>query len=198
MTFVTGNAVKEACELALDKWFSGERPVAVEHKWLGSKTTPRDEVTGACNPNLSYGYTAVYAEVEVNTETGEVTITRLICSDDVGKAINPQQVEGQLEGGLAHAIGFTLIENFIEKTGCVLTPNLSTYLVPLAPDMPEKAEISILEFADPRGPWGARGVGEMATVCTPPAIVSAVNRAIGTDFGKMPLVPEKVFFGLHK
>ena len=85
-----------------------------------------------------------------------------------------------------------------EKEGRILTPDLTTYLVPLSMDMPEQMDIRVLEFADPRGPWGARGVGEMGMVCAPPAIVSAVNRAAGLDLTSLPLTPEKVFSALSK
>jgi CO/xanthine dehydrogenase Mo-binding subunit len=196
MTFVAGNSVQEACELALEKWFEGDRPAVIDHMWKGRKTTPRDPVTGACDPNLSYGYTAVYTEVEVNIKTGEVIILKLICSNDVGKAINPQQVEGQIEGTIAQALGYTLMENFIEEKGHIKTTGFSTYLIPLAPDMPENVDIRILEFADPRGPWGARGVGEMPFCTVPSAVVSAVNRALSTEFNILPINPENIYRGL--
>lgn len=197
MTFVAGNSVREASELALEKWYEGERPVIIEHIWKGRKTTARDPVTGACDPNLSYGYTAVFVEVEVDIRTGEVKIVNLICSNDVGKAINPQQAEGQIEGTIAQAIGYTMMENFIEKKGRVLTDNFSTYLIPMAPDMPENVDIRILEFADPRGPWGARGIGEMPFCTVPPAIVSAVNRAVSAEFNILPINSENIYKGLQ-
>jgi CO/xanthine dehydrogenase Mo-binding subunit len=198
MTFFAGNAIKEAAEMALDKWRGEERPVFITHQYLALPTTPPDPLTGHCDPMVSYAYTASTAEVEVDIETGQVRILKVICANDIGKAINPQQVEGQLEGGLVQAAGYAVLENFVEKDGHVLTPSFSTYLIPTVMDIPEQMETIILEYPDPRGPWGARGVGEMPFLPFAPAVTAAVHAASGVWFDEFPLTPERVLRGLGR
>jgi CO/xanthine dehydrogenase Mo-binding subunit len=198
MTFMAGNAVRGAAKAALEKWRAGERPAVVEHTYLAPQTTPFDPQTGYGAPNFAYGYVAEAVEVEVDAETGQLRVLRVVCADDVGKAINPQQVEGQIEGGVAQAVGWTTCENFIVAGGRVLTPHLSTYLIPTVADVPERVEPIIVEQADSRGPWGARGMGEMPFLPLAPALVAAVYDAVGTLgaagvwFDELPLTPERV------
>ena len=116
----------------------------------------------------------------------------MICSDDVGKAINPQQVQGQIEGAVVQAAGYAILENFIQEEGRVITNLLSTYLIPTVLDIPDEIEARIIEFADPRGPWGARGMGEMPFLPLAPAVVAALHNATGIWFDRFPLTPERV------
>jgi CO/xanthine dehydrogenase Mo-binding subunit len=192
MTFFIGNAIKEGAEKALAIWANEERPVHLNHTYLPHQTTPPDPVTGQCDPNVSYAYTAQAAEVVVDMETGQVKIEKIYCAIDVGKAINPQQVIGQIQGGLVQSVGYAVMENFIEKEGRVLTPNLSTYLIPTVVDIPDEIDIMILEIPDPRGPWGARGLGEVMNMCLAPAVTAAVHDATGVWFDHFPLLPEEV------
>ncbi len=199
MTFFIGNAIKEAAEIALQKWYDEEdRPIKVEHTYRPVATTPPDPQTGQCDPNVAYSYTAQAVEVCVDMETGQVEIEKIICVLDVGKAINPQQVEGQIEGGLIQAMGYTVMENFIEKNGMVLTPNFSTYLIPTVLDIPKDLQSIVLEIPDPRGPWGARGLGETMIMCLVPAVTAAVHAATGVWYDEFPLVPERILRGLGK
>ncbi|HTX79524.1 MAG TPA: xanthine dehydrogenase family protein molybdopterin-binding subunit [Longilinea sp.] len=198
MTFFIGNALKEAAEIALDKWCSEERPVKVNHTYLPHQTTAPDPKTGQCDPNAAYSYTTQAVEVAVDMETGQVEVEKVICAIDVGKAINPQQVEGQVEGGLVQSVGYSVMENFIERDGRVLTPSLSTYLVPTCLDIPKTMDIKVMEIPDPRGPWGARGLGEVMNMCLAPAVAAAVHAATGVWFDEFPLVPERVLRGLGK
>ena len=198
MTFFIGNAIKEGAEIALEKWRSEERPVSVMHTYLPHKTTPPDPETGQCDPNVAYGYTAQAAEVVVDLETGKVEVERIVCAIDVGKAINPQQVTGQIEGGLIQSVGYAVLENFIEKEGQVLTPTLSTYLIPTSVDIPKEIRAIVLEIPDPRGPWGARGLGEVMNMCLAPAVAAAVHDAVGVWFDEFPLIPERVLRGIGK
>src|SRR5574338_1261680 len=131
MTFFIGNAVKEGAEKALDMWAKEGRPVHLEHTYWPHQTTAPDPLTGQCDPNVAYAYTAQAAEVSVDMETGHVKVEKIYCAIDVGKAINPQQVVGQIQGGLVQSVGYAVMENFIEKEGQVLTSTLSTYLVPM-------------------------------------------------------------------
>lgn len=196
MTFFIGNALKEGAEKALAIWANEERPVHLDYTYYPQKTTAPDPETGQCDPNVSYGYTAQAAEVLVDMETGQVKIEKIYCAIDVGKAINPQQVVGQIQGGLVQSMGYAVMENFIEKDGRVLTPSLSTYLIPTAMDIPEEMDIQVLEIPDPRGPWGARGLGEVMNMCLAPAVSAAVHDATGVWFDHFPLVAEEVWKGI--
>lgn len=196
-TFMAGNAVREAAALVLERWEEGERPVVAEHTYLAPETTPFDPETGAGLPNFAYGYVAQVVDVAVDIETGELTIRRVVCADDVGRAINPQQVEGQIEGGVVQALGWAALENFVTKGGCVLTPHLSTYLIPTVADVPEQMETIIVERPDPRGPWGARGMGEMPFLPLAPALIAALHAATGVWIDELPLTPERVLHSLR-
>jgi CO/xanthine dehydrogenase Mo-binding subunit len=198
MTFMSGNSVRGAAAAALEKWKNEERPAAATYQYRPPRTTPLDPETGKSEPNFAYGYVAEAAEVEVDLETGQVTLVNVICADDVGKAINPQQLVGQIEGAVVQAAGYAILENFIEKDGKVLTPTLSTYLIPTVLDVPEKVESIVLEFPDENGPWGARGMGEMPVLALAPAVTAAVHAATGVWFDEFPLTPERVLRGLGK
>lgn len=196
MTFFIGNAIQEGAALALEAWANEERPVHIEHTYWPRKTTSPDAETGQCDPNISYAYTTQAAEVLVDMETGQVTIEKIYCAMDVGKAINPQQVVGQIQGGLVQSVGYAVLENFIEKDGQVLTPNLSTYLIPTVLDIPAEMDINVMEIPDPQGPWGARGIGEAMNMCLAPAVTAAVFNATGIWFDHFPLTPEEVLTGI--
>ncbi len=198
MTFFIGNAIKEGAEKALEAWANEERPVHLEHTYWPHQTTAPDPETGQCDPNVAYAYTAQAAEVLVDMETGLVKVEKIYCAIDVGKAINPQQVIGQIQGGLVQSVGYAVMENFVEKGGQVLTPNLSTYLVPTALDIPAEMDIMVLEIPDPRGPWGARGLGEVMNMCLAPAVSAAVQDATGVWFDHFPLIPEVVLSGIAR
>jgi CO/xanthine dehydrogenase Mo-binding subunit len=147
-------------------------------------------------PNLAYGYVAEAVEVEVDVETGELRVLRVVCVDDVGKAINPQQVRGQVEGAVVQALGWATCERMIASGGRVLTPSLSTYLMPTIDDVPQQVKAIIVERPDPRGPWGVRGMGEMPFIPLAPALAAAVHDATGVWFDELPLTPERVSEGL--
>jgi CO/xanthine dehydrogenase Mo-binding subunit len=198
MTFMAGNAVRGAAAAALEKWRAKERPAVAEHTYLAPETTPFDPETGYGVPNFAYGYVAQAVEVEVDAETGQLHVLRVVSADDVGKAVNPQQVEGQIEGGVAQAVGWATCENFIVDGGHVLTPHLSTYLIPTIADVPERVDPIIVEQADPRGPWGARGMGEMPFLPLAPALAAAVHDATKVWFDELPLTPERVLKGLKE
>ncbi len=198
MTFMAGNSIKGACEKALIKWKSEERPAVVTYQYRPPKTTPYDPQTGKSEPNFAYGYVAQAVTVDVDTETGEVHLVEVISANDVGQAVNPQQVQGQIEGGVVQAAGYAVTENFIQKDGYVLTDKLSNYLIPTVLDVPDKVQALILEYADPIGPYGARGMGEMPFLPLAPAVVAAVHAATDVWFHEFPLTPEKVLRGLGK
>jgi CO/xanthine dehydrogenase Mo-binding subunit len=198
MTFMAGNAVKGAAEAALAKWQAEERPAVATYQYLPPRTTPLDPQTGKSEPNFAYGYVAQAVQVEVDTETGWVRLVEVISVNDVGKAVNPQQVQGQIEGGVVQAAGYTVLENFVQVDGKVLTRHLSTYLIPTVLDVPDRVHSIVLEYPDPIGPWGARGMAEMPFLPLAPAVIAAVRDATGIWFNEFPLTPERILRGLGK
>lgn len=198
MTFMAGNAIKGAAEIALKKWKAEERPAIAEFKYLAPRTTEFDHETGYSKPNFAYAFVAQAIEVEVDTETGHVRVVRVVSADDVGQAINPALVEGQVEGAVVQAQGYAVLEDYKTKDGRVLTDQLSTYLLPTILDIPEKVETVIVEVPDPNGPWGARGVGELPYLTVAPAIAAAIHDAIGVWIDEFPYTPERVLRALGK
>jgi len=199
LTFMAGNAVKEAAEFALRKWRKKEeRPAVAEATWIAPKTTPIDPQTGYGVPNFAYGYVAQVAEVTVDTDTGSITVDRVVCVDDVGKAINPGQIVGQIEGAVVQAHGYAVLEDFRVEKGEVLTPHFSTYLIPGVYDIPKRVDSVIVEEPNPDGPFGVRGMAEMPYLPYAALIASAVFDAIGIWFNDFPLTPERVLRGLGK
>ena len=134
--------------------------------------------------------------MEVDLDTGHITVLRLWSANDVGKAINPQQVEGQIEGAVAQSVGWTIQEDFKQAEGRILTDQFSTYLIPTVFDVPVEMLPIVLEYPDPQGPLGARGMAEMPFIPTAPAIAAAVHAATGVWFHDLPLTPERVAMGL--
>jgi len=198
MTFMAGNSIKGACELALQRWKAEDRPAVSTYEYRPPRTTPLDPQTGKSEPNFAYGYVAQGVTLEVDAETGLIKILEVISVNDVGKAVNPTLVRGQIEGGVVQASGYAIMENFIQKDGFVLTPLLSTYLIPTVEDVPEQVNSVILEYADPIGPYGARGMAEMPFLPLVPAVIDAVHQATGVWFLEFPLTPERILRGLGK
>jgi CO/xanthine dehydrogenase Mo-binding subunit len=198
MTFMAGNAIRGAAELALQKWHDEDRPAVAEYKYSPPPTTTIDKETGEGEPNFAYGYVAEAVELEVDTETGEIRLLNVVCANDVGKALNPQQIVGQIQGAVVQAAGYTIMENFIQQDGYVVTDKLSTYLIPTVLDIPDQIDPVILEFPDKLGPFGARGMGEMPYIPLAPAIITALHNATGVWFYDFPLTPERVLRGLGK
>jgi CO/xanthine dehydrogenase Mo-binding subunit len=198
MTFMAGNSIKGACLNALEKWAAEERPAISTYQYKPPRTTPYDSQTGKSEPNFAYGYVAQGVTVDVDSETGQIKILEVISTNDVGKAVNPILVQGQIEGGVVQATGYAILENFIQRGGFVLTPYLSTYLIPTIQDIPDSVKSVILEYADPIGPYGARGMAEMPFLPLAPAVIAAVHQATGVWFYEFPLTPERVLKGLGK
>jgi CO/xanthine dehydrogenase Mo-binding subunit len=198
LTIMAGRAVRDASLEALAKWGETDtEKVAATVQYRPPATTALDPISGAGSPNYAYGYAAQAVEVAVNTLTGQVQVLKIISVHDVGKAINRQQVEGQIEGCLAQAIGYALLENLHVRDGQILTPYLSTYLLPTVLDMPTEIVPVILELADANGPFGARGVAEMPLVPLLPAIAAAIHDATGAWLTSQPFTPERVLAALQ-
>jgi CO/xanthine dehydrogenase Mo-binding subunit len=198
MSFMAGNAIKGAAERALRDWQNEERPARAEYIYHPRATTTYAPGTGESDPHITFGYCAQVAEVEVDLDTGHVLVKRLVSVNDVGRAINPQLVEGQIEGAVAQSVGWTLLEHFIQRDGKTLTSYLSNYLIPGVLDVVEEIEPVILEFPDPQGPLGVRGMAEMPFIPTAPAIAAALHDATGIWIDELPLTPPRVWQALQQ
>jgi CO/xanthine dehydrogenase Mo-binding subunit len=159
-------------------------------------TTPLDPETGQGNPYATYSFATQAAEVEVDTETGKVDVLRIFAAHDVGTAINPSNIVGQVHGGCAMGIGYGLTEEVQVKDGLIQNPRLSEYIVPTTLDMP-KIDVNIVECYEDSGPFGAKGVGEPALIPTAAAIANAIYDAIGIRFTSLPISPEKIVAALN-
>lgn len=196
LTLLGGNAIIGAAQAALAKWRDEERPVVATYTYHAPPTTDFDPESGYCTPNIAWGPVAQAVEVEVDTETGELTVLRVVTVVDVGKAVNPSLIQGQVEGAVLQGLGYSVMENFVMKGGITLTSNLSTYLLPTMVEIPASVETIILEQPEPIGPWGARGMGEMPVLCIAPALASAIRNAVGVWLDRLPLTPPVVMGGL--
>jgi CO/xanthine dehydrogenase Mo-binding subunit len=199
MTFMGGRAVHDAALAAREKWsYTDDEQATATVQYRAPETTALDPNTHSSRPNYCYGYAAQAVKVEVNILTGQVQVLGIISVHDVGKAVNMQQVTGQIEGCLAQALGYTLLENFQVRDGRVLTPSFSTYLLPTTLDMPTEVIPVVLELSDPHGPFGARGMAEMPLVPFAGAVASAIYEAIGVWIKDLPITPERVLAALKE
>ncbi len=194
LTLMAGRAVKDAATKAMAAW---EGPQRATVQYRAPATTAIDPETHRGRPNYAYGYVSQAVEVAVNILTGQVRVLRIISVHDVGRAINRQQVEGQIEGCLAQAVGYALTEDFQMRDGLVLTPHFSNYLLPTSMDMPPEVYPVLLELADPNGPFGARGVAEMPLVPFAAAVAAAIHDAVGVWVCDQPMTPERVLRALR-
>lgn len=167
------------------------------HGFFEPEYSPISEETGEGIPYPTYGFGTLWAEVEVNTRTGQIDVINLVADYDLGKAIHPLNVTGQIEGGVVMGMGNALSEELIIKNGHVENCDFSTYLVPTFMDAPQIYPF-YTEAEDPSGPYGAKGLAEHTTVGTAAAILNAVNDAIGIRFYEIPVTPEKVLMSLKK
>ena len=149
-------------------------------------TSPLDE-NGQGVPYAAYGFGAHMAEIEVDTELGTIRVLKVTAAHDVGRAINPTLIEGQIEGGVAQGLGMALMEEFFPGKG----ENLHDYLIPSAGDIPPVESI-LIEDPTPVGPFGAKGIGEQAVIPTAPAILNALHDAVGIRLRKIPATPDRV------
>jgi CO/xanthine dehydrogenase Mo-binding subunit len=149
-------------------------------------TSPLD-ADGQGSPYAVYGFGAHLAEIEVDTELGTIRVLKVTAAHDVGRAINPTLIEGQIEGGVAQGLGMALMEEFFPGKG----ENLHDYLIPSAGDIPPVESI-LIEDPSPVGPFGAKGIGEQAVIPTAPAILNALNDATGVRLRKIPATPDRV------
>ncbi|MBI3059386.1 MAG: molybdopterin-dependent oxidoreductase, partial [Deltaproteobacteria bacterium] len=157
------------------------------------------DVLGKCSfvPQLSAAFQATFAEVEVDAETGQLKVLKIVIAADVGRAINPTSVEGQLEGSVVQGIGYALSEEtVINNEGITVTDSFASYKIPTTLDLPE-IEVILVEHPIASGPFGAKGLGELGIGAVAPAIVSAVCDAVGVRITELPITPEKILDGLR-
>ncbi len=169
------------------------RQVSLAARYLyESPTTAWNPETGQGKAYVVYSYATHIAEVEVDTETGEIRVVRFWAAHDVGKAVNPQQVEAQIEGGVVQGMGYALMEFLdINPNGCVTNPDFATYIIPTSKDTPEIFPL-IVESPYPEGPFGVKGFGETPLMGAAAAIANAVAHAIGKPISKLPILPEDI------
>ncbi len=197
LTWMSGNSILGAAEEAEKAWRDGQRPAVGRFRFVPPPTEVLDPVDGRGHPNITYGYVAQHVDLTVDTGTGHIRVDRVVSAHDVGRAINPQLVVGQIEGAVVQAQGYALSENLRSAGGRLQNMRLSTYLIPGISDIPTKVDSVVLELADPLGPWGARGMAEMGMIPYAPAVVAALHDATGVWFDSFPLTPDRVLSGLH-
>ncbi|MBC7273120.1 MAG: molybdopterin-dependent oxidoreductase [Streptomyces sp.] len=230
-TYVTGGAVKNACEIVRERvletgrrkfgsyhpaWATAEllleggkvvtdagevladlvdvladEAVEVEEEWRHRPTEPFDLRTGQGNGHVQYSFAAHRAVVEVDTELGLVKVIELACAQDVGKALNPLSVVGQIQGGTLQGMGIAVMEEIVVDpvTAKVQNPSFTDYLLPTILDTPI-IPVDVLELADEHAPYGLRGVGEAPTLSSTPAVLAAIREATGLELNRTPVRPE--------
>ncbi|MFI8193601.1 xanthine dehydrogenase family protein molybdopterin-binding subunit [Streptomyces sp. NPDC085946] len=230
-TYVTGGAVKNACELVREKvleigrrrfgsshpaWATaelvleggkvvtdggevladladvlGDEAVEVEEEWRHRPTEAFDLRTGQGNGHVQYSFAAHRAVVEVDTELGLVKVVELACAQDVGKALNPLSVVGQIQGGTVQGLGMAVMEEIVvdPRTAKVKNPSFTDYLIPTILDTPT-IPVDVLELADDHAPYGLRGIGEAPTLSSTPAVLAAIRNATGLELDRTPVRPE--------
>ncbi len=192
LTFMAGNAIAAAAEEAEKRWREGARPAVGEVRFTPRPTEPYDPETGAADGNITFGYVAQAVELSVDVETGHIAVHEVVNCSDVGRAINPANVHGQVHGAVVQAHGYAITEHLQVAGGRVLNPRLSTYLIPGIGEIPEHVTSVLVEEPDPQGPWGARGMAEMPLIPYAPAVVAAVHDATGVWIDTLPLTPDRV------
>jgi CO/xanthine dehydrogenase Mo-binding subunit len=170
--------------------------VPVGSATFGTDTTGLHPVDGAGRPWQAYVFGCQVAEVEVDTVTGEVQVLGIWAAHDVGRAVNPQGVEAQIEGGVVQALGQGLMEDYKLEQGRTTTAGFAKYILPTALDVPHINSI-IIEDPDPLGPLGVKGIGEPAMIPTIPAVTNAIYDAVGVRIMSLPATPEKVLAAIR-
>jgi CO/xanthine dehydrogenase Mo-binding subunit len=195
MTWMAAGAVRDACRAALDE--QRQRPgeeIDVERIYRHPRTTPLDPETGQITgerSHVAFATCAMKVVAEVDVDLGLTRIVWIGAAQDIGEAVNPQQVEGQIEGGTAQGLGLALMEEIQTRNGLVTNASFTDYLIPTALDMPP-VESVLIEDPEPDAPYGVKGVGEPPTVVSTAAIVAALRDATGRDLGRVPVRPDDI------
>ncbi|MCD6309353.1 MAG: xanthine dehydrogenase family protein [Candidatus Eremiobacteraeota bacterium] len=163
--------------------------------WYRCPTTTFNEENGQGDIYFTYTWVTDVAEIEVDTRTGQVKVEHITAAHDIGKAINPTLMEGQIQGGGAQGMGYGIMEEILHKDGIMITTNLSTYIIPTTLDMPDIIPV-IVEYPYKEGPFGAKGVGETPLMGIAPAITNAIRNATGIPIREIPATPERILAAL--
>jgi xanthine dehydrogenase D subunit len=169
----------------------GDEPIEETVEWRHRPTQPLDPVTGQGDAHVQYAFAAHRATVDVDVELGLVRVVEVATAQDVGKAVNPQAVLGQIHGGTAQGLGLALMEEVQVVDGVIRNPSFTDYLIPTILDVPPM-RVDVLELGDPHAPYGLRGVGEPPTISSTPAIVAAIRAATGRPLTRVPVRPEHI------
>ena len=192
LTWMAAGAVRLACEDALEEFRETGREVDLERTYHHSRTFPLDpengQVTGE-RVHVAYICAAMRVVAEVDVELGLSRVAWIGAAQDVGRAINPQAVHGQIEGGIAQGIGLALMEEIQTRDGLITNASFTDYLIPTTLDMPP-VDAELVEVPQPDAPYGAKGVGEPPTVVSTAAIVSALRAATGRELPRVPVKPD--------
>jgi xanthine dehydrogenase D subunit len=217
-TYVTGGAVKAACEAVRREVLRragldggrldggklltaggevaadlaavlGDDPIERPVEWRHRPTHPIDPRTGQGDAHVQYAFAAHRATVDVDVELGLVRVVEIVTAQDVGRALHPQSVRGQIAGGTAQGLGLAVMEEIQVVDGLIRNPSFTDYLIPTILDVPPM-HIDVLELGDPHAPYGLRGVGEPPTISSTPAIVAAIRAATGLPLVRVPVRPE--------
>jgi CO/xanthine dehydrogenase Mo-binding subunit len=172
----------------------GDEVIEETREFRPRPTSPLDPETGQADAHVQYAFAAHRAVVDVDTELGLVKVVELATAQDVGKAINPQAVEGQLEGGAAQGLGLAVMEEVQVKDGVIRNASFTDYLLPTILDMPPVL-MDVLQLGDPRSPYGIKGVGEPPTISSGPAIVAAIRAATHRPVTRVPVRPQDLTAG---
>jgi CO/xanthine dehydrogenase Mo-binding subunit len=192
-THMTGGAVQAACRAVREEWERrGEIGAGIEavREYRHRPTQPLDE-RGQGDAHVTFAFAAHRAVVDVDTELGLVRVVEIATAQDVGRAMNPLAVEGQIEGGIAQGLGLALVEEIQVVDGQVRNASFTDYLIPTVLDMPP-VELDVLELGDPESPYGLRGVGEPPTISSTPAVVAALRDATGRPLARVPVRPDDI------
>jgi CO/xanthine dehydrogenase Mo-binding subunit len=192
-THMTGGAVQAACRAVREEWERrGEIGDGIEavREYHHRPTQPLDE-RGQGDAHVTFAFAAHRAVVDVDADLGLVRVVEIATAQDVGKAMNPLAVEGQIEGGIAQGLGLALMEEIQVVDGLVRNASFTDYLIPTVLDMPP-VELDVLELGDPDSPYGLRGIGEPPTISSTPAIVAALRAATGRPLARVPVRPDDI------
>ena len=181
--------------LARDAWKENIHLAAAG--WYKASDTSWDFDAGSGSPYVVYSFATHISEVEIDTETGQIKVINSVCAHDVGKAINPACVEGQIQGGYAQGLGYALLEDMCAIDGRLNADNFTTYLVPTAKDIPDIKTV-IIEEPYSEGPYSAKGIGEPPLMAAAPSITNAITFATGVEIHRLPCTPEYLFFKLRR
>ncbi len=194
MTWMAAGAVRDACRAALEEYERSAGEVDVERIYRHPRTTPLDPETGQITgerAHVAYACAAMRVVAEVDVDLGLTRVVWIGTAQDVGKAVNPQAVIGQIEGGIAQGLGLALMEEIQTRDGLITNASFTDYLVPTTLDMPPVVS-ELIEEAEPDAPYGVKGVGEPPTVVSTAAVVAALRAATGRELTRVPVRPDDI------